>query len=458
MGERLPLACVPLSMQRDIDSPAAPACVARSDCKPLTSLPSPRRAAYGDDAFSIVPRTYTLPGQVREWREWMAAWRAGGGTGPGRLWMLKTAQHLGKGLKLMPHHKAAKEMLLQHQRAETARRQGPAHAKQVRPFVVAQQYVENPLLIDGRKFGIRVWALVTSTQPLRVYLHERGLVLFSTDGYDAATLAGADGAVAGGHVTNYAQNRDGGVWDLSRLRTHLGDAAYARLHAALLTSVARVYAAALGPMQRESARLGSPRGGAFEVMGLDYLIDADLHPWLLEVNSTPSLAVEHSDPLVERLIYEQKNTMVEDTFRLLQLPGRFLQPAGVQEGKGLPPLRRPAPRAARAEGSGDDASGERVERSSAAAGASTSGEGSTGAAGGAADQQDPWAKERAQRRAALLAATKVVAEMRRSGADINGQVRCNGLSDLEALVAADDRLERGRCKVIGWGPALARLA
>ena len=31
-------------------------------------------------------------------------------------------------------------------------------------------------------------------------------------------------------------------------------------------------------------------------MGLDYLIDTNLTPWLLEVNSTPSLAVDHSDP------------------------------------------------------------------------------------------------------------------------------------------------------------------
>ena len=44
----------------------------------------------------------------------------------------------------------------------------------------AQRYVADPLLIQGRKFGIRVWVLVTGHDPLRVYMHANGLVLFST--------------------------------------------------------------------------------------------------------------------------------------------------------------------------------------------------------------------------------------------------------------------------------------
>jgi hypothetical protein len=33
----------------------------------------------------------------------------------------------------------------------------------------------------------------------------------------------------------------------------------------------------------------------YEVFGLDFLVDDGLVPWLLEVNATPSLAVEHRD-------------------------------------------------------------------------------------------------------------------------------------------------------------------
>jgi len=43
-----------------------------------------------------------------------------------------------------------------------------------------------------------------------------------------------------------------------------------------------------------------------QLLGLDYLVDASNHPWLLEVNGTPSLAVAHHDPAVEQLIHDIK--------------------------------------------------------------------------------------------------------------------------------------------------------
>lgn len=50
-----------------------------------------------------------------------------------------------------------------------------------KPFVLAQRYISDPLLMDGCKFGIRVWLLITGLDPFTAYLHNQGLVLFSTD-------------------------------------------------------------------------------------------------------------------------------------------------------------------------------------------------------------------------------------------------------------------------------------
>jgi hypothetical protein len=40
------------------------------------------------------------------------------------------------------------------------------------------------MLINGRKFGLRVWAVVTGVDPLSLYIHTNGLVLFSNQARD----------------------------------------------------------------------------------------------------------------------------------------------------------------------------------------------------------------------------------------------------------------------------------
>ncbi len=69
-------------------------------------------AALGDVAWAIMPRSFSLPDELPQLRTHIAglceAPRSSGtgsadaaeGSGPGsNMWMLKTAQHLGKGLK-----------------------------------------------------------------------------------------------------------------------------------------------------------------------------------------------------------------------------------------------------------------------------------------------------------------------------------------------------------------------
>jgi tubulin polyglutamylase TTLL7 len=48
---------------------------------------------------------------------------------------------------------------------------------------IVQEYVEKPLLMDGYKFDLRIYVLVTSCDPLRVFLFNDGLVRLSTEKY-----------------------------------------------------------------------------------------------------------------------------------------------------------------------------------------------------------------------------------------------------------------------------------
>ena len=49
--------------------------------------------------------------------------------------------------------------------------------------LLVQEYVDKPLLLDGRKFDIRLYVLVTSFDPLRCHVYEQGLTRLASRPY-----------------------------------------------------------------------------------------------------------------------------------------------------------------------------------------------------------------------------------------------------------------------------------
>ena len=70
--------------------------------------------------------------------------------------------------------------------------------------MVVQEYINNPLLIDGLKFDIRIYVLMTSIEPLRLYIFEDGLVRFATRPYSNKMVDLVDNYI---HLTNYTINK-----------------------------------------------------------------------------------------------------------------------------------------------------------------------------------------------------------------------------------------------------------
>ena len=53
--------------------------------------------------------------------------------------------------------------------------------------MVCQQYISKPFVIDGFKLDLRIYVLVTSCDPLRLFLYEDGLARFATVKYQEPT-------------------------------------------------------------------------------------------------------------------------------------------------------------------------------------------------------------------------------------------------------------------------------
>ena len=76
---------------------------------------------------------------------------------------------------------------------------------------VCQIYLERPLRIDGFKFDLRLYVMVTSVSPLRIFRFDDGLVRFATIKYEAPNASNMGSLKQ--HLTNYSINKDSAEFD-----------------------------------------------------------------------------------------------------------------------------------------------------------------------------------------------------------------------------------------------------
>ena len=77
---------------------------------------------------------------------------------------------------------------------------------------VVQRYLRSPYLIDGFKFDLRIYVLITSCDPLKVFLYNEGLGRFATENYEQSTAKDPNYENLFVHLTNYAINKSSATY------------------------------------------------------------------------------------------------------------------------------------------------------------------------------------------------------------------------------------------------------
>lgn len=262
---------------------------------------SKMRRRHGD-AYDILPFAFELPG---DYDEFLKDWERR----PNQWYIIKPrSSSRGRGIKLLKRLSDVER-----------KKSGPREC-------IVQRYIKDPLLINGFKFDLRVYVLVTCFDPLRIYVAKEGLARFATEPYssDAAHMKQRRC-----HLTNVSVNKkskkfvanedakkdgEGSKWTLSALSRYLeqerGIDWDTEVWPQVKDLVVKAIIAADAKVNTQ-VKMHVPGNNCFELYGADIMLDSQLRAWLIEFNTGPALNTP--TPLDK----EVKSRVVADMFHIV---------------------------------------------------------------------------------------------------------------------------------------------
>ncbi|ORC92625.1 putative tubulin tyrosine ligase protein [Trypanosoma theileri] len=263
--------------------------------------------------FDFFPATFSLP---QDYGLFEMEFRRQ----PNAIWIMKPpAKAQGKGIFLF-----SKISQIAEWRKDYKQRQGGAvgdksgsnlyGSEQVEPYL-AQRYIDNPHLVGGKKYDLRVYVLVTGYSPLVVWLHRTGFARFC---HQRFSLKDIENTFI--HVTNVAVQKtnpkytpsSGCKYGLRNLRQYITASRGVEAAQKLFDDIQNMILRSLHAVQKIIVQ----DKHSFELYGYDIMIDNDLHPWLIETNASPSLSAETPAD------YHLKFNVLEDMFNVVDLEKR----------------------------------------------------------------------------------------------------------------------------------------
>ncbi|NXS89669.1 TTLL7 polyglutamylase, partial [Erpornis zantholeuca] len=201
---------------------------------------------------------------------------------------------------------------------------------QAQDHLIVQEYLDKPFLMEGYKFDLRVYILVTSCDPLKVFLYHDGLVRMGTEKYHPPSDSNLSQLYM--HLTNYSVNKhnehferdeteDKGSkrsikWFTEFLETNNLDVSKFWNDISELVVKTLIVAEPHVLHAYRMCRPGQAPGSdsvCFEVLGFDILLDRKLKPWLLEINRAPSFGTD------QKIDYDVKKGVLLNALKLLNI-------------------------------------------------------------------------------------------------------------------------------------------
>ena len=175
---------------------------------------------------------------------------------------------------------------------------------------VVQEYIAEPYLLEKFKFDLRIYVVLKSLEPLQVYICREGMARFCTEHYQPPTPKNIFKTYM--HLTNYSLNKHSPRY----IQSDAGDKGSKRKLSAVfrqlekegcnirhlwaeIDKVACQTIIAILPILKLQNQIITAemkrKLRSFQILGFDILLDKDLKPILLEVNSSPSLRIDHEE-------------------------------------------------------------------------------------------------------------------------------------------------------------------
>jgi len=248
---------------------------------------------FGKKFFAFLPETYNLPAELK-----LLQWKMKKTNG---IWIAKpAAASCGNGIVLLTNLKEIPER---------------------KNALSVQKYITNPLLINGLKFDLRLYLVMTSVDPIKLYIYDDGLVRFATKPFSASKEDLNDKFI---HLTNYSVNKDnedfeyneapgefvGHKWSLKTFWKYMECEGHdwARIWSRIKNVMVKTIMCGHGDILQVFNKESKSDYSCYKLFGVDIFLDDKLKPWLLELNNFPSLESASLDRFVnEPMIAEMFN-------------------------------------------------------------------------------------------------------------------------------------------------------